>query len=259
MSMNNWQQLEVGKRVRSERFGPGSVEFDKGTTVIVRFDHGIEECERQSLRVIRSVAEGLIAEDWDGALPVVAKALGSAIVSVNDTWGVFSRSRIALLPHQLWVCRRVLSGWPARWLVADDVGLGKTIEAGLILWPLLSKGLVRRLLIVCPASLVEQWQYRLRTMFDIRLARYVRCTWRGTAELGQPLAKGPQRTGMPSAVGCVAQGYSRAEASRRPRWCAVRVTPLVSECSINRSGTADVSHSDAFLQPVPGIEATGTV
>ena len=173
MSMNDSQQLEAGRRVRSERFGLGSVEFDKGTTVIVRFDHGIEECERQSLRVIRSVAEGLIAEDWDGALPVVAKALGSAIVSVNDTWGVFSRSRIALLPHQLWVCRRVLSSWPARWLVADDVGLGKTIEAGLILWPLLSKGLVRRLLIVCPASLVEQWQFRLRTMFDIRLARYV--------------------------------------------------------------------------------------
>jgi superfamily II DNA or RNA helicase len=67
----------------------------------------------------------------------------------------------------------VLESWPARWLVADDVGLGKTIEAGLVLWPLLSRGTVNRLLIICPASLVEQWQYRLRTMFDIRLARYV--------------------------------------------------------------------------------------
>ena len=47
------------------------------------------------------------------------------------------------------------------------------IEAGLVLWPLLSKGLVRRLLIVFPASLAEQWQYRLRTMFDIRPARCV--------------------------------------------------------------------------------------
>jgi SNF2 family DNA or RNA helicase len=50
--------------------------------------------------------------------------------------------------------------------------LGKTIEAGLILWPLLSKGLVKRLLILAPAGLVEQWQYRLRTMFDIRLTIY---------------------------------------------------------------------------------------
>ena len=92
---------------------------------------------------------------------------------MNDRWGVFSRSRIALLPHQLWVCRRVLETWPTRWLVADDVGLGKTIEAGLILWPVLSRETVRRLLIVCPASLVEQWQQRLKNMFDIRLARYV--------------------------------------------------------------------------------------
>lgn len=85
---------------------------------------------------------------------------------------IFSRSRIKLLPHQLWVCHRVLRQWPAHYLVADDVGLGKTIEAGLILWPLLSKGVVKRLLIICPSSLVEQWQYRLKDMFDIRMARY---------------------------------------------------------------------------------------
>jgi superfamily II DNA or RNA helicase len=87
-------------------------------------------------------------------------------------WGVLSTSRIALLPHQLWVCRRVLETWPTRWLVADDVGLGKTIEAGLVFWPLIAKGTVRRLLIICPASLVEQWNHRLRTMFDIRVAIY---------------------------------------------------------------------------------------
>lgn len=171
--MPTHEELKSGTRVRNERFGHGTVEFDKGLTTIVRFEHGIEECERGALQIIRSVADSLAAGEWDTPLPVLTKALAASIVSVNDTWGVFSRSRIALLPHQLWVCHRVLSSWPARWLVADDVGLGKTIEAGLILWPLLSKGLVRRLLIICPASLVEQWQLRMRTMFDIRLARYV--------------------------------------------------------------------------------------
>jgi SNF2 family DNA or RNA helicase len=58
-------------------------------------------------------------------------------------------------------------------LIADDVGLGKTIEAGLILLPLVSAGVVRRLLILTPASLASQWQQRLRTMFDLRLSRYV--------------------------------------------------------------------------------------
>ena len=109
----------------------------------------------------------------DPALHVVTRILGECIRSVNDAWGVFSRSRIALLPHQLWVCKRVLESWPTRWLVADDVGLGKTIEAGLILTPLLSSGRVRRLLILAPASLVEQWQVRLREMFDIRISKYV--------------------------------------------------------------------------------------
>ena len=164
---------ETSKRVRSDRFGAGTVELDKGKTLIVRFEHGLEECERTSVVFTRGVADAIASPEWDSPLSVITRSLASAIRSVNDGWGVFSRSRIALLPHQLWVCRRVISSWPARWLVADDVGLGKTIEAGLILWPLLSKGLVHRLLIVCPASLVEQWQYRLRTMFDIRVARYV--------------------------------------------------------------------------------------
>ncbi len=171
--MENYTPLVPGTRVRTRRFGVGTVELDKGLTVIVRFEHGIEACERAVLEQIRSVDEAIDSERWDRASGVINRVLASAIVSVNDRWGVFSRSRIALLPHQLWVCRKVLATWPARWLIADDVGLGKTIEAGLILWPLLSKGLVRRFLIVCPASLVEQWQYRLRTMFDIRVTRYV--------------------------------------------------------------------------------------
>ena len=114
----------------------------------------------------------LARSEWDPPLELIHRLQAEAIQSVNDAWGVFSRSRIEILPHQLWVCRRVNDTWPTRWLVADDVGLGKTIEAGMVLWPLLANGRVRRLLIVCPAHLVEQWQYRLRTIFDIRLARY---------------------------------------------------------------------------------------
>ena len=171
--VDNSGALPAGARVKSPQFGFGTVEIDKGATVIVRFDHGLEECERAELVVVRSLSDAIEERGWDAPLAVITRALAAAIVSVNDAWGVFSRSRIALLPHQLWVCRRVLATWPARWLIADDVGLGKTVEAGLILWPLLSRGLVRRLLIIAPASLVEQWQYRLRSMFDIRVARYL--------------------------------------------------------------------------------------
>ena len=164
--------FESGSRVLSSRFGFGTVELDKGPTVIARFEHGIEECDKGDLQVVSSALDALTRSEWDPPLELINRLQAEAIQSVNDAWGVFSRSRIELLPHQLWVCRHVNETWPTRWLVADDVGLGKTIEAGMVLWPLLANGRVRRLLIVCPAHLVEQWQYRLRTIFDIRLARY---------------------------------------------------------------------------------------
>lgn len=164
--------LDRGDHVRHERFGVGTVEVDRDETVLVRFDHGWEECARVALRPVDRLDQSMLRPQWDVPLEVIQRAQAEAIRSVNSTWGVFSRSLVQLLPHQLWVCRQVNATWPTRWLVADDVGLGKTIEAGLILWPLLSRNVVRRLLVLCPASLVDQWQYRLRTMFDIRLAIY---------------------------------------------------------------------------------------
>jgi len=162
-----------GTPVLHVRFGLGEVEIDRGATVLVRFGQQYQSCERSTLESRQSVDQAVQALAWSDPLEAITKAQAAAITSLNDSWGVFSRSRIALLPHQLWVCHRVLRRWPVRWLIADDVGLGKTIEAGLILWPLLSKQLVRRLLVLCPAKLVEQWQYRMKTMFDIRLHRYL--------------------------------------------------------------------------------------
>ncbi len=165
--------FDTNAAVWHPRFGSGQVLLDWGKSVVVRFEHGLEECLAADLELIDGLVDRMAAGRLDPALHVVTRILGECIRSVNDAWGVFSRSRIDLLPHQLWVCKRVLESWPTRWLVADDVGLGKTIEAGLILTPLLSSGRVRRLLILAPASLVEQWQVRMREMFDIRLSIYV--------------------------------------------------------------------------------------
>ena len=164
--------FEAEQQVHHARFGTGHVILDQGETVIVRFGDRIESCEAGSLTAHLGVADAIKLRRWSPTLDVTLKAQAAAIQSLNDAWGVFSRSRIDLLPHQLWVCHRALQQWPIRLLIADDVGLGKTVEAGLILWPLLSSGKVRRLLILTPAALVEQWQYRLRTLFDIRMSMY---------------------------------------------------------------------------------------
>jgi SNF2 family DNA or RNA helicase len=161
-----------GEKVSHSKFGVGIVRMVEESTLIIRFDHGIEECLNTDLTIIKAVEQSISNLHFDAPIEVVLRCQAASIQSVNDNWGVFSKSLIKLLPHQLWVCHRVLRQWPTNYLVADDVGLGKTIEAGLILWPLLSKGLVKRLLILAPAGLVEQWQYRLRQMFDIRLTIY---------------------------------------------------------------------------------------
>jgi superfamily II DNA or RNA helicase len=170
--MESVNRLSPGSPVSHAKFGRGVIEFSKGETTLVRFSTRIEECVTSELTLLRSPAIAYVEGQVSPASPVVLRLLAETIVAVNDAWGVFSPSRIDLYPHQLWVCRKVTERWPVRWVVADDVGLGKTIEAGLILWRLFRLGLVRRLLILCPASLVQQWQERLFTMFDIRMAQY---------------------------------------------------------------------------------------
>ena len=152
--------LRVGDLVRHFRLGTGKIRLDAGETAVIRFDDGLQECDKDELEAVDGPLQEIFATQWHSPIEVVTRAQAAAIESVNDAWGVLSTSRIALLPHQLWVCRRVLEAWPTRWLVADDVGLGKTIEAGLVFWPLIAKGIVRRLLIICPAALVEQWNQR---------------------------------------------------------------------------------------------------
>jgi hypothetical protein len=162
----------TNSQVLHAKYGQGAVLLDQGTTLVIRFSHGIEEVLAAEVRKCLSPDGALAAGAYASPVEALARVQAAAIRSLNDSWGVFSRSRITLLPHQLWVCHQAIRQWPTRLLIADDVGLGKTVEAGLMLWPLLSRGMIRRLLVLTPASLVEQWQYRMRQLFDIRLSIY---------------------------------------------------------------------------------------
>ncbi len=159
-------------RVVHSKFGVGTVEFEKVETSLVRFEHGFEECLKSDLEPVADLKSELISGQNVKISDLALKTLAYSLKSVNDNWSVFSKSNINLLPHQLWVCHRVLRQWPTNQLIADDVGLGKTVEAGLILWPLIERKRVKRLLILTPAPLVEQWHQRMLDMFDIRLSMY---------------------------------------------------------------------------------------
>ena len=75
-------------------------------------------------------------------------------------------SNVIPLPHQLHALSRAISGDRVRYLLADEVGLGKTIEAGLIMRELKLRGLVRRILIVSPKGIATQWVAEMQTHFN---------------------------------------------------------------------------------------------
>jgi superfamily II DNA or RNA helicase len=79
-----------------------------------------------------------------------------------------SNSRTRILAHQVACTHRVMSALNQRFLIADEVGLGKTIEAGLIMKELEYRHQYRRILIVCPASLMCQWQHEMLSKFNDR-------------------------------------------------------------------------------------------
>ncbi|KGM06789.1 RNA polymerase associated protein RapA [Methylophaga thiooxydans] len=76
--------------------------------------------------------------------------------------------RVQFLPHQLYIARNVTQRFAPRVLLADEVGLGKTIEAGLILHRQVLTGQVRRALIVVPDALLHQWLVEMLRRFNLR-------------------------------------------------------------------------------------------
>jgi superfamily II DNA/RNA helicase len=84
----------------------------------------------------------------------------------------FETAGVDAFPHQLAIARRAVDTYPRSYLLADEVGLGKTIEAGLILRELLVSGRAQRALVLVPASLLRQWQEELFEKFALEVPRF---------------------------------------------------------------------------------------
>lgn len=83
----------------------------------------------------------------------------------ENSGGELSNSRTDLLPHQILLTHKVVEARRRRFLIADEVGLGKTIETGMIIRELHSRGEAKRILIICPAGLTANWQNELKDCF----------------------------------------------------------------------------------------------
>ena len=93
--------------------------------------------------------------------------------------------RTNLLPHQLYIAHEVASRFAPRVLLADEVGLGKTIEAGLILHQQLQTGLASRALIVVPEPLLHQWLVEMLRKFNLHFSLFDAARYEALREDGE--------------------------------------------------------------------------
>lgn len=124
----------------------------------------------ENLRAIKGVRQRFILGDITaegGAERFRLKCLARALELWNQNTGALSRLNIDPLPHQIHLVHHILASGNLNWLIADDVGLGKTIEVGMLLAALQHRGTFRRILLVTPAGLVRQWQEELHHKFQM--------------------------------------------------------------------------------------------
>ena len=88
-------------------------------------------------------------------------------------------SAVTPWPHQVRAFERLYSNWPPKLLIADEVGLGKTIQAGMLVRQAWLAGRVKRILILAPKAVLKQWQIELREKFNLNWPIYDGESWSG--------------------------------------------------------------------------------
>ena len=133
------------------RLPDGTLQLANGRTVAAE--------ELWPLKLERSLLERLASGELDQPEDFLIRLDLLRLLSIREAGGLgsFLGGRIRLFPHQLHVAKRATARDPVRWLLADEVGLGKTIEAALILNHLVHAGKVERCLVVAPNALTVQW------------------------------------------------------------------------------------------------------
>ncbi len=168
-----------GDLVRSPRemykhYGVGRVQKVKNGIVKIEFNPSVfmeppYRSENKLLKVeeterVDSPLDRAKRGQWDEAWRFEMKMQAARFLTGNKG-GQLANARTEILPHQIFTAHRVVSSPKRRFLLADEVGLGKTIEAGMIWQALHQRGQAKRTLIITPAGLTAQWQEELQDKF----------------------------------------------------------------------------------------------
>lgn len=163
-------QFQPGERITHHEFGQGVV-LDPARDGYLRAFFGVGERRIPIGAVRRQLSRTeRILRAVDGGADRMRKAWLSYeahTLPVMESASALTSAKIDLLPHQVVLTHRIATASPRRYLIADEVGLGKTIETALILRELASRGELDRALMVVPAGLVNNWHRELNEVFNL--------------------------------------------------------------------------------------------
>jgi superfamily II DNA or RNA helicase len=163
-------KLAPGSRIRHPELGEGVVlEAPADGWLRAFFPAGERRVPVAAVRSERSRAERILSavEGSEERARNTWLCYEAHALPLMDGAASLTSAKIDLLPHQVVLTHRVATASPRRYLVADEVGLGKTIETALVLRELASRGELTRALMVVPAGLVNNWHRELNEVFNL--------------------------------------------------------------------------------------------
>lgn len=164
-------EWSIGQKVRHPDFGEGVLtQAPNGDYVEVFFQTvGQKTVPLGNLLKRESIYKQALSGVASTSDKIKEFFLSSELVELPlvDNAASLTSAKVDLLPHQIVLVHRIANSSPRRMLVADDVGLGKTIETALLLRELASRGELNRALMIVPAGLVENWRRELNDVFNL--------------------------------------------------------------------------------------------
>ena len=157
--------LELGiGRIQKVRCPQAKVEFNPSVFMRPPYRSENKILQLSELERVELPLERALNGQWEEPWRFELKMLAARFLTGNKG-GQLSNARTEILPHQIFTAHRVVSSSGRRFLLADEVGLGKTIEAGMIWQALMQRGQANRTLVITPAGLTTQWQEEMQDKF----------------------------------------------------------------------------------------------
>ena len=164
------ENFQLGQKIFHNEYGDGViVSLPSNGFIRAFFSVGERQVSVSSISLALTRSERIV----QNCLGNETRALGAWLsyqayfLPLLSNASTLTAAKIDLLPHQVVITHRIATSSPRRFLVADEVGLGKTIETALILRELLSRGELKRALMIVPAGLVNNWHRELNEVFNL--------------------------------------------------------------------------------------------